>query len=571
MFEISEKSALEVKTLADTEDRLMSMAQLSHAQRRRLRSAIRSIGKLLKRPLSMIPADAQTLREDLRRCHSIQAGISRKRLANIKSELATVLQLLKVTESPRFADQPSTEWMSFLGQAPHNHQRWGLSRLARYCTYHGLQPTDVTDQTMIEFRDHLQEFLLTSDPEKIRLNTAINFNVVLKSAGVNRPHLSASKGSAYVTRPLSIYPHELQEDLERYIKRLQNPHLFDPDSLDRPLRPVTIRNINAHIRQVLDAAVTAGYSPDDFRSLADVISIEVVQAAFSEISRRLDCDVPPTLLNISATLLAIARHYANAPAETIRQLERAKAKISSRLETRYRGMAAKNIIRLQPFNDAGNVRRLVSLPHHLMSEARKSTGKKRAALTAMISAAIAILLACPMRMRNLAMLNVDRHLVFHSSQGRRLISIHIPPEEVKNRQPVAVDLGPDFSGIVETYIGMFRSALTSEPSDALFPSRLGTARPPDKLGELIQHRIWRETGLTMNPHLFRHFAATIFLQEHPGEYESVRRLVGHAKMDTTVKFYALVSNSAAFQRYHQVLHVTEKRRSRQGGYGGRGA
>lgn len=50
--------------------------------------------------------------------------------------------------------------------------------------------------------------------------------------------------------------------------------------------------------------------------------------------------------------------------------------------------------------------------------------------------------------------------------------------------------------------------------------------------------IRRETGIEINMHLFRHLAAWIWLEENPGSYEPLRRLLGHAELSSTLNAYA---------------------------------
>jgi integrase len=42
----------------------------------------------------------------------------------------------------------------------------------------------------------------------------------------------------------------------------------------------------------------------------------------------------------------------------------------------------------------------------------------------------------------------------------------------------------------------------------------------------------------MTPHQFRHLAAKVHLDSHPGSYEVVRQLLGHKSLRTTTSFYA---------------------------------
>ena len=47
----------------------------------------------------------------------------------------------------------------------------------------------------------------------------------------------------------------------------------------------------------------------------------------------------------------------------------------------------------------------------------------------------------------------------------------------------------------------------------------------------------KELGLEITPHQFRHAAAYIMLKADPGNYELVRRVLGHRSITTTRNFY----------------------------------
>ena len=57
------------------------------------------------------------------------------------------------------------------------------------------------------------------------------------------------------------------------------------------------------------------------------------------------------------------------------------------------------------------------------------------------------------------------------------------------------------------------------------------------LSEQISERLWKELGLEITPHQFRHAAAYIMLKADPGNYELVRRVLGHRSSTTTRNFY----------------------------------
>ncbi|MDB5660495.1 MAG: xerDC1 [Cypionkella sp.] len=172
----------------------------------------------------------------------------------------------------------------------------------------------------------------------------------------------------------------------------------------------------------------------------------------------------------------------------------------------------------------------------------------------MYAAAITILLSCPMRMKNLASLDIDKHLTSHGHGAGLRYSIRVDANEVKNHSHVEVQLNAKNSRLLDKYIMQWRHHISPIASTALFPNRgNGTARPSSNFGQTLTAEIYRQTGIGMNPHLFRHFAAYLYLQERPGDFETVRRFLGHKKLETTMTFYAELSNKWAHEHYDDVV------------------
>jgi integrase len=61
------------------------------------------------------------------------------------------------------------------------------------------------------------------------------------------------------------------------------------------------------------------------------------------------------------------------------------------------------------------------------------------------------------------------------------------------------------------------------------------------------------TGLAWNPHLFRHLSAKLILDDNPGAYEIVRRVLGHRSIETTTSFYCGHEAAAAARHYDEVI------------------
>ena len=90
----------------------------------------------------------------------------------------------------------------------------------------------------------------------------------------------------------------------------------------------------------------------------------------------------------------------------------------------------------------------------------------------------------------------------------------------------------------------------------LFPRRDGKG-PVDTstLSTRLKQRILKETGIVMNAHLFRHLAAMLYLNENPGAYEAVRRLLGHSSVSKTIAVYTGLETHAVIEAFGNVLRA----------------
>jgi integrase len=60
-------------------------------------------------------------------------------------------------------------------------------------------------------------------------------------------------------------------------------------------------------------------------------------------------------------------------------------------------------------------------------------------------------------------------------------------------------------------------------------------------------------GLRITVHQFRHAAAAIYLKHRPGDYETVRRLLGHRDIQTTIRFYCGLETMQATQDFGKLI------------------
>ncbi|MDI1263953.1 MAG: hypothetical protein PS018_11915, partial [bacterium] len=107
--------------------------------------------------------------------------------------------------------------------------------------------------------------------------------------------------------------------------------------------------------------------------------------------------------------------------------------------------------------------------------------------------------------------------------------------------------------LLATYLDRYRPLLVLEGSPYLFPGKSSVARNRSGFGAALSEFILRQTGLKMNPHIFRHLAAKLHLRANPQQIEIVRLFLSHASSETTEKFYADMKADHAFKSYDATI------------------
>ena len=64
---------------------------------------------------------------------------------------------------------------------------------------------------------------------------------------------------------------------------------------------------------------------------------------------------------------------------------------------------------------------------------------------------------------------------------------------------------------------------------------------------------FRELGVRISPHQFRHLAGKFVLDVRPDAHELVRALLGHKRLETTLRFYARLDQERASRQYDQLI------------------
>jgi integrase len=198
--------------------------------------------------------------------------------------------------------------------------------------------------------------------------------------------------------------------------------------------------------------------------------------------------------------------------------------------------------------------RVVKLPLAMMAAARRQQhAPVRCAVTAQLAVAIAILAVAPVRLANLAAIRLGVNLIKPGGPDSNYWLV-FPDYDVKNRVPLEYPLKPYLTRLIDEYAHDFRPTLSRRRNeDWLFPGQRGGAKGKVSFSGQITDRIHKATGLRMTVHQFRHAAGTLILQRRPGEYELVRRLLGHRNVQTTINAYVGLENIQASEIFSKIV------------------
>jgi integrase len=182
---------------------------------------------------------------------------------------------------------------------------------------------------------------------------------------------------------------------------------------------------------------------------------------------------------------------------------------------------------------------------------RETTPTYRTLAKAHAALAIAILTYMPIRLDNLLMLKFDTHLFIHTRPGTKS-TLELSNGEVKNDIDLAFEIPPQVAKMLAEYRERIAPKIIGERPTSLFINIDRTPKAEKALGTLITNYVRRRAGITLTPHQFRHLSAKVLLDHQPGGFETVRQLLGHKNLQTTVFAYAGIDSRRA-GRHHQRL------------------
>ena len=124
---------------------------------------------------------------------------------------------------------------------------------------------------------------------------------------------------------------------------------------------------------------------------------------------------------------------------------------------------------------------------------------------------------------------------------------------MKNRHGMEWELPKETCDLIEIYLRHYRPHIADSKNMFLFPSRMGGCRTAHELARVLCDLIGSELGIEINLHLLRHFGGWVFLQRNPGQYEVLRQVLGHKKIEVTIACYTGLEADASARHFDETV------------------
>lgn len=522
---------------------------LETRRKQELLSALNTLSRIMGIPLANLPSDPRQLGPRLAAVAPAAHGITDGRWANIRSLVGKAVATAHSVLPGRQENPLRPAWADLLAQLEPRHRRAAVVAGLRWLSAQGIGPDRVTRVDVEGFMDALRTQSLRPKPDDVCRRFIGAWNAAVEAVP-GWPNLPLTWTSRKVVRSVAWceLPPSFKVDVDRWLARQGGADLFSGDGPSKPLKPITLKSYEKMMRTCAWALVQAGVAPEAIGSLADLVVPKHFRLILEDLWSRSGKKKTATLARRADVLISMARHHLKLDEKDLMVLRQSANQ--ARPETT--GLTEKNRDRLRPFDNPATFAALVNLPFAMQAEVDKGRlTPVRAAQRAEMAVAIAILLIAPIRMKNLRMIEVGRQLRTHGSR----MMLSFVEAEVKNAVPLEFEIDPVTADLITWFIERHRPLLAPVGSAFLFPGLDGGPRTECGLSAPLKKALLKGLGLPINPHLFRHLAAKLFLDANPGQYETVRQFLGHKSIVTTMRFYAGFETKAATKLYRGVVEA----------------
>jgi integrase len=356
----------------------------------------------------------------------------------------------------------------------------GWYGLMRYCSGLGLRPKSVDDAVLLDYLRYRAETTALAANTMAHRSIARAWNKCADEPRqrLTEPPVKASEGPAW-----EQFPEGLRRDIDAHLVGLGKMRKVNGKRF-RPCSPKTITTRRAELVAVARMAVRQSIPIESLTSLAALLEPDVVGPVLDAYWKKNGKEPKVYTIDLGWKLLSLAKHIGLDEA-AIDRLDDIRAALE---EHRHGGLTNKNLALIRQVLTEGIWSEVVSLPNALMRQARVDQARApvKAAVTAQLAVAIAILSVAPVRLTNLISIQLETNL--HKPGGPASpFWLTFPHYDVKNRVDLDFPLDDALTRLIDEYIHDFRPTLLRRSNAAwLFPGVAGDPKTANMFSTQIR-------------------------------------------------------------------------------------
>lgn len=540
-------------TFADLIASVETDQALKTTRRRDMISGLSRVAKAIGRAPQDVPCHGRWLQPRLSKIAPASLGLSTKTWQNVISDARAAMVHAGIVErrdNRRTDLSPAWQelWRSVLASRTSTLQP-ALCRLVYFLNNRAVAPDQVCAEHADAYRDALVHNEIGKSPE-VAYRAAVNgWNQAARDLpDWPKIQLALERRQKIIKLSETEFPAAFLADLEQLMFRLSHPDPLAENGRARALRPATLVQYRRQIIRFASELVHSGMPIKEIDSIAALLSPTTAERGLRQMLSRTENKTVKMISEVAALLRNLSRITGQSD-QTREQLTQLAARLATAPQ---RGMTRKNRDRLRNLQNQTNILRLLNLPDRLFTH--PPAGKANAytkALAREDAVAIAILLVCPVRVKNLAGIHLEQHIQ-RPGDGRAYLVL--TEDDLKNGRPLEFELPKKLIHMIDRHLSTRCPLMCPAGTPWLFPKRNGaTSIQPGQLSARIKKRVRKVAGLEVNAHLFRHFAVMNWLDANPGGYEVVRRLLGHSEVSHTINMYSGLEVKSATRAFADLI------------------
>ncbi|MGO4917105.1 tyrosine-type recombinase/integrase [Pseudogemmobacter sp. W21_MBD1_M6] len=523
-------------------------------------SGLRRVAKAIGRAPQDVPCHGRWLQPRLARIAPAALGLTTKAWQNAVSDARSAMVHVGIVgrRFNRITDL-SPEWQHLWASVLATKDRTLLASLCRFVHFlnnQAVAPHQVRAEEALAYREALIRTEISKSPDGAYRAAINGWNLAARRLpDWPETRLPLENRQKIIKLPDTMFPMEFLADLEQLMFQLSHPDPLAENGRVKVLRPATLFQYRRQIIRFASELVHAGMPIEEVDSIAALLPPAVVERGLRQMLSRTENKTVKMISEVAALLRNLSR-ITGQPEEIQKQLAKLAARVAV---TPQKGMTRRNRDRLRVLQNDKAMLRLLELPERVFN--RPPTGKANdytKALAREDAVAIAILLVCPVRIKNLAGIHLERHIQ-RPGDGRAYLVL--TEDDLKNERPLEFELPKDVLRMMDRHLATRCPHMCAAGTPWLFPRRDGTGpMVPGQLSARIRRRVSKVTGLEVNSHLFRHTAVMNWLDANPGGYEVARRLLGHSDVSHTINLYSGLEVKSATRAFADLMEAKKGRR-----------